>query len=112
MSVNKAIQFKYLSSQLTQGERAHFATRLSDDIIDKALFHFFMNEKNGRDAESTNNLLTNIIRARKKKPLAIATTDIKLDTLPKPLIGATASFLTQDDYSHLSECNRYGDFHK
>eukprot|EP01084_Bolivina_argentea_P081342 147302_1 len=110
MSVCKAIQFRHLSSQLTEFETKHFLTKVINnhsDTINKALFLFCIKSSNNEDVDTFNNLLTKIIRSRKKKPKTITTQNIKLHTLPKQLIGVISSFLNQYDYINFSKSNRF-----
>eukprot|EP01084_Bolivina_argentea_P081344 147307_1 len=107
MSVEKAIQFRHLSSQLTLTERQQFLKQLPIDIVNTALFQYFIKSSNNQHIDSTNHLLTKIIRSRKKKPSTITTLNVKLDKLPKQLICVISSFLQQYDYINFSKLNRF-----
>eukprot|EP01084_Bolivina_argentea_P081343 147303_1 len=111
MTLCKAIQFRHLLSQLTTIETKQFINQLTHDssnnIINNALFQFCKKSSNNEQTDTINNLLTKIIRSRKKKPKTITTQNIKLHTLPKQLIGVISSFLNQYDYINFSKSNRF-----
>eukprot|EP01083_Nonionella_stella_P283220 963848_1 len=69
---------------------------------------------NQSDAEEMNTLMSNIILSREKEKeqnkTVVGLTDspnIKLDCLPKRLVGEISSFLSQSDYINLSKTNRF-----
>eukprot|EP01084_Bolivina_argentea_P113477 202222_1 len=110
MSLCKGIKCRHLSSQLTKTERKQFLNELSNginNIINKALFEFCIKSSNNSSVNTINNLLTKIIRSRKKKPKRITTENIKLDIIPRQLIGHISSFLYQYDYINFSKTNRF-----
>eukprot|EP01084_Bolivina_argentea_P282810 484191_1 len=109
MSLTKAVKFRSLTTQLNKNETRQFMHYLSDNhfkLIEKALFDQILNVFSINEAENINQLISNIIQSRKEKPKPIQPQNIKLDNLPKSLIGVTASFLTQYDYINFSKCNR------
>eukprot|EP01084_Bolivina_argentea_P127162 224950_1 len=111
MQLNKAIKFRYLSAQLTVTEHRHFIHKLLDyntNIINSALFYQILNQSinNSTQSDHINTLVSNIILSRKKKSKPHTTQTIKLDLIPKSLIGVTASFLEQSDYINFSKSNR------
>eukprot|EP01083_Nonionella_stella_P099493 279750_1 len=107
------------------------------DIIASALFHCIMhgspnNQPNSyahyriststslqvhyfiTDAVEMNTLMSNIILSREKEKeqnkTVVGLTDspnIKLDCMPKRLVGEISSFLSQSDYINLSKTNRF-----
>eukprot|EP01083_Nonionella_stella_P051507 136771_1 len=104
-----AIRFRHLAAQLTAPETTQFICKLStlnSNILSTALFHYITQLPSNRedDVDTITDLISNIILSRKKTPEAIPI--IQLNELPYALIAATASFLDQRDYSHLSECSR------
>lgn len=113
MALAKAIKFRNLSSQLNQSEMRKFVTRMinqTNNVVVKALFAYFIQTTEDQSIESeadvANQMLSQIIASRKKKPSIDSKSNLKLDRIPKQLIGATASFLEQDDYIDLSKTNR------
>eukprot|EP01083_Nonionella_stella_P143981 448584_1 len=67
---------------------------------------------NQSDADEMNNIMSNIILSQKKEQKQnIAVFDdspiIKLDRIPKRLVGEISSFLSQSDYINLSKTNRF-----
>eukprot|EP01083_Nonionella_stella_P114886 340062_1 len=73
MELCKAIQFRFLSAQLTKSERHQFHSQLLDlkpGVIESALFHYIKSEQVFEDveAEYLNNSINKIILSRKKKP--------------------------------------------
>eukprot|EP01083_Nonionella_stella_P007928 22825_1 len=109
MSTVEAIRFRHLAAQLTPIETKQFICKLfnlNGNIFMSALFHYITQlQPNCRnDIHTIKDLISNIILSRKKTPKAIS--NINLNELPSPLIGATASFLNQDEYVHLSACSR------
>ena len=113
MALATAIKFRHLASQLNQDETAQFVAILSrqrESMILKALFMFFVQSTNGEtENHNANNIISKIIRSRKKtvKTQSIdQASNLKLDRIPRQLIGATATFLKQTDYINLSNTNR------
>eukprot|EP01083_Nonionella_stella_P154946 499871_1 len=109
MSLNKAIQFQHLFSQLTHKERTQFLSQLIGShlaIILTSLFRHLSNPNQINEVTEFNELLSDIIQSRKKKPSPICTTNIKLDHFPKAIIGYMASFLPQMSYNRFNLCNR------
>eukprot|EP01083_Nonionella_stella_P240425 840505_1 len=119
MALCKAVQFRFLHAQLTKPERSQFLCTLQNinvDIIASALFHCIMHgsPNNQPEAEEMNTLMSNIILSRKKEEeqdkTVVGLTDspnIKLDCMPKRLVGEISSFLSQSDYINLSKTNRF-----
>eukprot|EP01084_Bolivina_argentea_P008006 14983_1 len=110
MSLTEAIKFGFLSAQLTTEEMFQLAKRLINNdinIINSALFNYIKNIQ----TSNINDIISNIILSRKKKPKPIPSQHIKLDQLPKRLIGVIASFLQQNDffkdYTDFSQTNRW-----
>eukprot|EP01084_Bolivina_argentea_P286153 490839_1 len=96
MSLSKAVKFQFLAAQLTENETRLFINSVLQNhsqYIKMALFHRIT--------------ILNIIQTRKKKPKPIKKQNIKLDSIPKSLIGVIASFLNQKNYINFSKCNRY-----
>eukprot|EP01083_Nonionella_stella_P181094 647592_1 len=115
MSTVEGIRFQHLAAQLTSIETKQFIYKLFDlniNIFISALFHYITQSPPDclNDIHTITNLISNIILSRKKTrkaPKPISTpSSIKFNELPSPLIGATASFLCQHDYIHLSQCCR------
>eukprot|EP01083_Nonionella_stella_P043116 116374_1 len=108
MSLNKAIQFRHLISQLTHQERVGFLSNLIDscpDIIIISLFGHLSQSNQIEEVNAFNTELSDIIQSRKDKPAPLSQ-NIKLDQFPRAIIGYTASFLKQRDYIHFSMSNR------
>ena len=110
MATAKAIRFRHLESQLNANEKVRFVSRLvnqPNNVIARALFMYFMQSENGESENvNANNILSKIITKRETKASIDSQSNPKLDGLPKQLIGATASFLKQQDYFNLSKTNR------
>eukprot|EP01083_Nonionella_stella_P143447 445950_1 len=109
MSLNKAIQFQHLISQLTDQERVYFLSKLIGshlDLLLTSLFHHLSKPNQINEANEFNASLSDIIQSRKEKPLPICARSIKLDQFPKAIIGYMASFLGQRHYNRFSLCNR------
>eukprot|EP01084_Bolivina_argentea_P185563 319981_1 len=90
MYVVKGVKFRYLAAQLTRTEMCGFIDKLLDidkDIIVKALFSAILDVTNTVNADNMNNLISNIIQSRKQKPTPIPKQNMKLDQIPKQLIG-------------------------
>eukprot|EP01083_Nonionella_stella_P020137 55822_1 len=113
MSLTKAIQFRQLLAYLTVQEKSQF---LSDflqshpDVVSAALFHHFAHDsKQIQQVIAINQSLSNLILQRKEKPkrMIASSTKIKLQHLPRALIGYLASFLDERAYFNFSGCNRY-----
>eukprot|EP01083_Nonionella_stella_P079257 217299_1 len=117
MALCKAISFRFLDAQLTKPERNHFLFKLQDinaNIIGNALFHYIMHlsPNNLSDADNMNDLMSNIILSRKKEQnkndvVFANSSQIKLDRIPKRLVGEISSFLHSLDYINLSKTNRF-----
>eukprot|EP01084_Bolivina_argentea_P075486 136841_1 len=98
--LTKAISFRLLIKQLSKNEFVTFMGKIYDvnhsDLIAKSLFNYFIDDTNPKDLSEINSILSEIIQSRKPKPKAKSestnTTTIKLDTLPKALIGNIASY--------------------
>eukprot|EP01083_Nonionella_stella_P174462 604822_1 len=109
MSLNKAIEFQHLISQLTEQERLGFLSKLigsHSDVLLTSLFHHLSKPNQTNEVNEFNASLSDIIQSRKEKPLAICARSIKLDQFPKAIIGYMASFLKQRTYNRFSLCNR------
>eukprot|EP01083_Nonionella_stella_P166689 558032_1 len=109
MSMNEAIQFRHLITQLTHQERIGFLSKLVGSHIDMILTCLFkhLSKSNQTDEVNVfNKQLSDIIQSRKDKPAPLCMQNIKLDQFPRAIIGYTASFLDQDDYIHFSISNR------
>eukprot|EP01084_Bolivina_argentea_P194917 334508_1 len=112
MALTQAVRFRWLETQLTIKECHQFMNKLLDqnrDMIMKALFNQILKETNEEQCNGNkiNNIISKIIQSRKKKPKPIGIQNIKLNQLPKGLIGVIASFLNQYDYFHFSFTNRF-----
>eukprot|EP01083_Nonionella_stella_P175618 612093_1 len=117
MALCKAVQFRLLAAQLTNPEQTQFLSELQDlntNIITSALFHYIMHTSpnNQSDAKKMNDIMSNIILSRKKEQkLNVAVLEdspiIKLDCIPRRLVGEISSFLSQSDYINLSKTNRF-----
>ena len=95
MSLKEAIRFRYLANQWSQAEEQRFILQLfkeSHEIIYKALFNHFIDDKN--DAKSVNGKISTIIRAR-DNPTDNEPIQHRLDMIVRPLIGHIGSFLDQ-----------------
>eukprot|EP01084_Bolivina_argentea_P286152 490838_1 len=110
MSLSKAVKFQFLAAQLTENETSLFINKLFQNHpkhINMALFNHMLNVLTTAESDNINELISNIIQSRKKKPKPIKKQNIKLDSIPKSLIGVIASFLNQKNYINFSKCNRY-----
>eukprot|EP01084_Bolivina_argentea_P126538 224031_1 len=110
MSLSKAVKFQVLVNQLTQNEICSFINKLFEDhpkCIQMGLFYYLLHTPPNNESNNINKLISNIIQSRKKKPKQTTKQNIKLDSVPKPLIGVIASFMSQFDYIDFSKCNRY-----
>eukprot|EP01084_Bolivina_argentea_P052373 96227_1 len=112
MSVNKAIKFRYLAAQLTNEETHFFINKLIENhtnTILNALFHQMAKVRinDSSENDSINNIISNIILSREKKPKIFVPQNIKLDQIPQKLIGIISSFLNQHEYIHFSQLNRF-----
>eukprot|EP01084_Bolivina_argentea_P130647 230625_1 len=111
MSLKTAINFRFLINQLTQTETHQFINELLDpNIIITALFNHILEESTHKqfNGDHINDIISNIILSRKKKPKpTIPIQTIQLNQLPKRLIGVISSFITQKDYIHFSQNNRW-----
>eukprot|EP01083_Nonionella_stella_P111837 328371_1 len=119
MALCKAVQFRFLAAQLTISERTQFLSKLEEinaNIMTSALFHYIMHASpnNQSEAVEMNTLMSNIILSREKEKeqnkTVVGLTDspnIKLDCMPKRLVGEISSFLSQSDYINLSKTNRF-----
>eukprot|EP01083_Nonionella_stella_P287733 979515_1 len=109
MSLTKAIQFRHLSSQLSHEERIQFLSQLVDshaDIIFTSLFRHLCKPNQINQVNEFNNRLSDVIQSRKEKPKPLCTRNIKIDQIPRAIIGYVASFLKQRSYIRLSMSNR------
>ncbi len=109
MSICKAIKFKSLICQLNLSEKQLFISSLPIimiSVIEQSIFKYCHKNSNNSEVDKINNLLKLIIRSRKNKPKVTDTFNIKLDKIPKVLIGVVASFLPQKNYYNFNQCNR------
>eukprot|EP01083_Nonionella_stella_P195905 721193_1 len=112
MSLNQAIQFRHLTTQLTHQERICFLSKLVGshvDIILTSLFQHLSKSNQIDEVSEFNKELSDIIQSRKDKPAPLCTRNIKLDQFPRAIIaiiGYTASFLDQFSYINFSLSNR------
>eukprot|EP01084_Bolivina_argentea_P300221 517605_1 len=105
MALTEAIRFRWLESQLSTNECHQFVNKLlhqNRDIIAQALFKQILKDTNEHNGIEINNIISKVIQSRQNKPKPIATQNIKLDQLPKRLIGVIASFCNQNDYFDFS----------
>eukprot|EP01084_Bolivina_argentea_P023546 43932_1 len=110
------IQFRHLIDQLTKQEYTQFLNKLvvenKANLITSSLFHYFTQtthtkaKQDSKDLEDVNSILTNIIQSRKNKQKSQSIVNIKLDELPKAIIGYIASNLEQNDYFRFQKTNR------
>eukprot|EP01084_Bolivina_argentea_P300220 517604_1 len=110
MALTEAIRFRWLESQLSTNECHQFVNKLlhqNRDIIAQALFKQILKDTNEHNGIEINNIISKVIQSRQNKPKPIATQNIKLDQLPKRLIGVIASFCNQNDYFDFSFTNRF-----
>lgn len=107
-SLTNAIQFRFLSMQLTLKERHSFLQNICSqqpDLLIDALFAYFCKASDCKASSDAIKSIADIIEAReddKAKQLAEDTDS----PLPKNIIGSIASFLDQNSYAQLSQCNR------
>lgn len=115
MSPTQIINFHHLTSQLTVAETKEFFSRLIDDyptktatLLFKALATHFKRESGEVDTNvsGVTQIASDIIQSRDLTNQSINEEPIKLDTLPRRLIGVTASFLPQREYASFSRCTR------
>eukprot|EP01083_Nonionella_stella_P037584 102444_1 len=109
MSLTTAVRFRYLITQLTNEERTQFIHGLLDtheDIIMTSLFQHLSKPNQIDEVNNLNESLADIIQSRKDKPNSLSTQNRKLHQLPRSIIGHTASFLNQCEYTHFSIANR------
>ena len=115
MQLPNLIAFKELAAQLSPGEAHQFITHLSmqhSDLLISALFTHLTSIHTVPSTHPTftigkiNNMITGILESRKEKDLFKEPSALRLDSLPRSLIGVTASFLEQRDYARFSHCNR------
>eukprot|EP01084_Bolivina_argentea_P286150 490836_1 len=110
MSLSKAVKFQFLAAQLTENETSLFINKLFQNHpkhINMALFNHMLNVLTTAESDNINALISNIIESRKKNQQQMRKQSLKLDCVPKPLVGVIASFLDQWDYIDFSKCNRY-----
>eukprot|EP01083_Nonionella_stella_P176342 616691_1 len=109
MSLTKAIQFRYLTTQLTHEERVGFLSKLVQthlDVLFTSLFTHIVKTNQIREANHFNEALSDIINSRKETPKAVPTNNIQIHQLPRALIGYTASFLKRHEYVKFAMSNR------
>eukprot|EP01084_Bolivina_argentea_P237072 398518_1 len=113
----KAVSFRLLIKQLSKDEFLALMSKIFDikhsDLISTSLFNYFIHQKtiknpNTNDLNNINSILSEIIQSRKPKPQSesMTTATIKLDTLPKALIGNIASYAAQTCYFQFQKTNR------
>ena len=118
MSLPEVIRFNHLSQQLTNTETTRFISQLcagNSDLIIKSLSTQFLLQKDNEqnEAKKANKLISNLIQNRSKQEqpeqseLKSQKNKLKLNDLPKELIGIAASFLNNVDYFDLCKTNRY-----
>ena len=119
-STIKAVKFYSLLSDLSHAERIEFIHQFAKEnakVIEKALFTYIWTW--GEEVDVANRIIASVskmIVSRKKKPespqMTVSSkkepeqseaTHIKLDALPKAIIGHTASYLQHADFVNLSE---------
>eukprot|EP01083_Nonionella_stella_P301460 1034308_1 len=109
MSLTNAIEFRYLTTQLTHEERVGFLSKLVRthmDVLFTSLFMLIVKTNQIHEANHFNESLSDIINSRKEKPKAIPTNNIQIHQLPRALIGYTASFLKRHEYVKFAMSNR------
>ena len=112
MSLAPAIEFRWLAAQLTDTEKNTFVTNLTASnphLIMRALAALFINKSKHQKPTETinvqcNQTISNIIQSRDSDDVDVEA--VKLDSMPRRLIGHCASFLDQKSYSNISLCNR------
>lgn len=111
MTVASVIEFGHLASQLTDVETRSFINNLAmsnPQLIIQSLSTYFIHQSTSTNTEDPRNAnciecISNIIQSRDSD--AVEDT-MKLDSLPRRLIGACGSFLDQQSYSSLSNAKR------
>eukprot|EP01083_Nonionella_stella_P304518 1058720_1 len=109
MSLPKAIRFQHLARLLTDQERSRFVSELAHSHIDtilSALFQHFRKPNHITQVNEINSRLSDIIQSREEEPQPLCTRNIKIDQIPRALIGYMASFLDQLGYVRFSMSNR------
>ena len=95
---------KYALTDVVGENVVHHKTALFNHLTQSQTTNISNNNDN--ELNNINDTISNIIQQRKEKPKPFPTTNIKLDELPKALIGHTASFLHQNEYHRLEKTNR------
>ncbi len=109
----KAISLKSLMQQLSKHEFLAFMAKLFDvnycNVISLSLFNHFtasIPKQNLNHLDVINCILSEIIESRKIKPKPLAMANMKLNKVPKALLGHIASFLDQSNYFEFEKTNR------
>eukprot|EP01084_Bolivina_argentea_P171065 296378_1 len=116
----KAIKCRSLINQLTKQEYTRFLNKLvignKTSLITSSLFHYFSQtshvlkaDHDSDDLDDINSILTNVIQSRQNKQKSQPNqpvVNIKLNELPKAIIGYIASNLEQNDYFRFQKTNR------
>ena len=112
MAIAPAVEFRRLAAQLTETETKTFITDFAasnPQLIIQALGALFINNakhQNTTDAINVqcNKAVSNIIQSRDSDDADVDA--VKLDSMPRAVIGHYASFLDQESYRNVSLCNR------
>ena len=112
MCLAPAIEFRWLAAQLTDTETKTFITEFTasnPQFVTHALAALFLNKSKHQKPTDTinaqcNRTISNIIQSRDSDDVDFEA--VKLDSMPRRLIGHCASFLDQKSYSNISLCNR------
>ena len=109
MSLVPAVEFRWLAAQLTDVETKTFITEFTasnPQLIMQTLGTLFINESEQQTPTivKCNQTISTIIQSRDSDGVDVDA--VKLDSMPRRLVGHCASFLDQKFYSNLSLCNR------
>ena len=105
-----SIRFRSLLSQLSKDEYLTFMSKIFDqnltELIGTSMFNYFMkpdtaSNQNQLGVDGANDILSSIIQSRQTTNSSTSPAKPNLDTLPKSIIGHTASFLKQKAYHRM-----------